>query len=113
MDTILYYVCIPLGILMKWCWQLVTNYGWAIILFTLGTKLVLLPLSIWIHKNSINMIKIQPAVNFLKVNYYGYMDTLADEQSKLFKKEKYHPMLSLIPLFLQIFLLLGERVLRA
>ena len=43
MDTVLYYVCIPLGILMKWCWQLVENYGVAIILFTLATKLVLLP----------------------------------------------------------------------
>ena len=107
MDTVLYYVCVPLGILMKWCWQLVGNYGIAIILFTLATKIVLLPFSIWIHKNSINMVKIQPAVNFLKAKYYGDMDTFADEQAKLFKKEKYHPMLSLIPLALQIFLLLG------
>ena len=107
MDQIMYYVCVPFGILMKWCWQLVGNYGAAIILFTLATKLVLLPFSVWIHKNSINMIKIQPAVNFLKANHYGDMDTFAEEQSKLFKKEKYHPMLSLIPLILQIFLLLA------
>ena len=107
MDTVLYYVCIPLGILMKWCWQLIGNYGLAIVLFTLATKLVLLPFSIWIHKNSIQMVKIQPAINFLKVNHYGDMDTFADEQAKLFKKEKYHPMLSLVPLALQIFLLLG------
>ena len=53
------------------------------------------------------MVKIQPAINFLKVNHYGDMDTFADEQAKLFKKEKYHPMLSLVPLALQIFLLLG------
>ncbi len=107
MDQLLYYVCIPLGILMKWCWQLVGNYGVAIILFTLVTKIVLLPFSIWIHKNSISMVKIQPAINFLKVNHYGDMDTFADEQAKLFKKEHYHPMLSLVPLALQIFLLLG------
>ena len=107
MDFVLYYVCIPLGILMKWCWQLIGNYGLAIILFTLATKIVLLPFSVWIHKNSINMVKIQPAINFLKVNHYGDMDTFADEQAKLFKKEKYHPMLSLVPLALQIFLLLG------
>ena len=103
MDRILYYVCIPLGELMKWCWQLVGNYGLAIVLFTLATKIVLLPFSVWIHKNSIQMVKIQPAVNFLKVNHYGDMDTFADEQAKLFKKEKYHPMLSLVPLALQIF----------
>ena len=103
----MYYICIPFGMLMKWCWQLVDNYGMAIILFTLATKLVLLPFSVWIHKNSINMIKIQPAVNFLKANHYGDMDTFAEEQAKLFKKEKYHPMLSLVPLMLQIFLLLA------
>ncbi len=107
MDTIMYYICIPLGYLMKWCWMLVDNYGWAIILFTLATKVVLLPVSIWIHKNSIQMVKIQPDVNFLKANHYGDMDTIADEQAKLFKKHKYHPMLSLIPLALQIILLLG------
>lgn len=107
MDAILYYICIPLGYLMKWCWMLVGNYGWAIILFTLATKLVLLPLSVWIHKNSIQMIKIQPEINFLKANHYGDMDTIADEQSKLFKKHKYRPMLSLVPLAAQIILLLG------
>ncbi len=107
MDTIMYYMCIPMGYLMKWCWQLVGNYGVAIILFTLATKLVILPISVWIHKNSINMVKIQPAVNFLKARYYGDLDTFAEEQTKLFKKEKYHPMLSLIPLAIQIFLLLG------
>ena len=107
MDQILYYVCIPLGALMKWCWQIIGNYGLAIVLFTFATKILLLPFSVWIHKNSIQMVKIQPAVNFLKVNHYGDMDTFADEQAKLFKKEKYHPMLSLVPLALQIFLLLG------
>ena len=104
---IMYYICIPFGYLMKWCWQIVGNYGWAIVLFTLATKFVLLPFSVWVHKNSINMVKIQPAVNFLKANHYGDMDTFADEQAKLFKKENYHPLLSLIPLVLQIVLLLG------
>lgn len=92
---------------MKWCWMLVGNYGWAIILFTLATKIVLLPLSVWIHKNSIQMIKIQPEINFLKANHYGDMDTIAEEQAKLYKKHKYRPMLSLVPLAAQIILLLG------
>ncbi len=107
MDAIMYYICIPLGYLMKWCWQLVGNYGVAIILFTLATKLVLLPLSIWIHKNSIQMIKIQPEINMLKVNHYGDMDTIADKQAELYKKHNYRPLLSLIPLAAQIVLLLG------
>ena len=88
MDTILYYICIPLGYLMKWCWQLVSNYGVAIILFTLLTKIVLLPISIWIQKNSILMVKIQPEVNFIKANLHGNLDAIAEEQSKLFKKHR-------------------------
>ena len=74
---------------MKWCWQLVGEYGLAIILFTLATKIILLPLSVWIHKNSILMVKLQPQINFIKAKYYGDSDTIADEQAKLFKKEKH------------------------
>lgn len=107
MDSILYYVCIPFGYLMKWCWQFVSNYGLAIILFTIATKLVLIPISVWIQKNSILMVKIQPEVNFLKARLQGNIDAIAEEQSKLFKREKYKPLLSIVPLFLQIFLLLA------
>ncbi len=107
MNDILYYICIPLGVLMKWCWQAVGNYGVAILLFTLATKLVLLPISVWIHKNSILMVKIQPEMNFLKVRYHNDPQTLAEEQKRLFKKAKYRPMLTLVPLALQIILLLG------
>ena len=107
MNQILYYICIPLGVLMKWCWQIVGNYGIAILLFTLATKIVLLPISVWIHKNSILMVKIQPEMNMLKVKYFNDSQTLAGEQSKLFKRAKYRPMLTLVPLVLQIVLLLG------
>lgn len=107
MNQLLYYICIPLGVLMKWCWQLVGDYGLAILLFTLATKIVLLPISVWIHKNSILMVKIQPEMNMLKVKYHNDSQTLATEQSKLFKRAKYRPMLTLVPLALQIVLLLG------
>ena len=107
MDTVISYICIPLGLLMKVCWLTVKDYGLAILLFTLATKIVLLPLSIWIQKNSIQMVKLQPEINFLKVKNLGNGDLIAEEQTKLFRREHYHPMLSLIPLLLQILLLLG------
>ena len=103
----MYYICLPLGMLMKWFYDFIGNYGVAIILFTLATKIVLLPISVWIQKNSIQMVKIQPEVNMIKVKHYGDGDTIADEQAKLFKKVNYHPMLSLVPLALQIILLVG------
>lgn len=107
MSMVIHYISIPFGVLMKGCWLLVKDYGLAILLFTLATKIVLLPISVWIQKNSIQMVKLQPAINNLKVKYQGNADLIAEEQSKLFKQEGYHPMLSLIPLVLQIVLLLA------
>lgn len=96
-----------LGPVMNWCYQLIGNYGWAIILFTLFSKIVLLPVSIWVQKNSIKMVKMQPAVNKIKIDHFGDKDAIMEEQSKLFKKEKYNGFATLVPLIIQIILLLG------
>ena len=101
------YICVPFGYLMKWCWQFVGNYGVAIILFTLLTKIVLIPISVWIQKNSILMVKIQPEINFLKANNYGNLDAIADGQAQIYKKAHYRPLITIIPLILQIILLLA------
>ena len=41
---------IPLGALLKLCYDLLENYGLALILFTLLTKVVLFPVSLWVHR---------------------------------------------------------------
>ena len=107
MDQFLYYLYIGFGYLMKGCFYIATNYGVAIILFTLATKIVMMPISVWIQKNSITMVRIQPQINMLKANNNGNLDAIADGQQKLFKDEHYHPMITLIPLILQIVLLLA------
>lgn len=97
----------PLEWIMNICYYLSHNYGIAIIIFTFISKIVLLPVSIWVQKNSIKMVKMQPEINFLKAKYYGDKDTIAEEQSKIFKREKYNPMASIVPLIIQIILLMG------
>lgn len=96
-----------LGSIMRFCYNIFNNYGLAIILFTLLSKIILIPLSIMIQKNSIKMVKMQPSINKIKINYFGDKDKIADEQAKLYKKEKYNAFVSLIPLAIQIILLLG------
>ena len=96
-----------LGYVMNFCYNLLHDYGMAIILFTLISKIVLLPVSIWVQKNSIKMVKMQPNINRILIKHYGDKDEIAEEQSKLYKKEKYNPLASLIPLAIQIILLLG------
>ncbi|MBQ0099190.1 MAG: membrane protein insertase YidC [Firmicutes bacterium] len=106
MGNLISYISIPFGYIMKWCWWLCGNYGLAIVLFTLLTKIIFLPISLWIQKNSIAMVKIQPEVNLLKAKYMGNKDVIADKQAELYKKEHYHPLLSIIPLVIQLFLII-------
>ena len=101
------YLYILLSLVMNGCYNLCRNYGLAIILFTFCSKIVLLPVSLWTYMNSITMIKIQPDINFLKIKYYGQKDAIAEEQAKLFKGKKYHPLASTIPLIIQLVLLMG------
>ena len=53
------------------------------------------------------MVQMQPALNRIKAKYYGDKDTVADEESKLYKQYKYNPLASIVPLLVQILLLMG------
>ena len=96
-----------LGWIMKLCYDLVGNFGVAIILFTIISRIILLPVSIWVQKNSIKMVKMQPEINRLKIKYFGDKESIAEEEPKIYKKYKYNPFASLVPLILQILLLLA------
>ncbi len=89
------------------CYSLCHNYWIAIFLFTILTKVILLPLSIWVQKNSIKTVRMQPEMNHIKAAYMGNQDAISEEQYKLFKREKYNPFADLIPLFVQLALLMG------
>ncbi len=89
------------------CYGLCHNYWIAIFLFTILTKVILLPLSIWVQKNSIKTVRMQPEMNHIKAAYMGNQDAISEEQYKLFKREKYNPFADLIPLFVQLALLMG------
>lgn len=93
--------------LMKLCYNLCNNYGVAIFIFTLFSKIILLPLSIWVLKNSIKLVRIQPEVNEIKIKYFGDREQIAEEQNKLYKREKYRPMISVIPTFAQLIVLMA------
>ena len=95
------------GILLNWCNGLTGNFWWAIVAFTLLTKILLLPVSVLVQKNSIKMVKMYPEMNRIKAKYFGNKDKISEEQYHLYKRENYHPMLDLIPTLLQLVILMG------
>ena len=101
------YIGAFFGWVMLACYRVVHNYGLAIILFTLLTKVILLPISIMVQKNSIKMVKMYPDMNHIKAKYYGNSDMIGEEQYNLYKKNNYHPMLDLVPVVAQLVILMG------
>ena len=96
-----------LQLIVQPCYQLTGNWWIAILLFTLITKIVLLPMSLWCQKNAIVMVQLMPDLNRLKVKYFGDRETIGEKQNELYKEKHYHPMLSRVPLAVQIIILFG------
>lgn len=103
---LMYLISQPFKKCIGWIYDLVGNMGVAIILFTLLTKIILLPVSIWVQFNSIKMVKMQPELNRINAKYYGDKEAISEKQAELFKKEKYNPLVSVIPMAIQLILLM-------
>ena len=95
------------GFFMYHCYRFLQDYGLSIILFTLITKIILLPISIMVQKNSIKMVQMYPELNHIKAKCFGNKDMISEEQYKLYKKNHYHPMLDLVPVIAQLVILMG------
>lgn len=93
--------------ILNWCNGLTGNFWWAIVVFTLITKIILLPVSVLVQKNSIKMVKLYPEMNRIKAKFFGNKDKISEEQYNLYKRENYHPMFDLVPTILQLVILMG------
>ncbi|NLU25166.1 MAG: membrane protein insertase YidC [Clostridiales bacterium] len=96
-----------LGYVMHLSWICIPIYPLTVLLFTILTRVILLPVNIWVQKNSIKVVQIQPELNHIKAKYFGDRDRINEEMAALYKREKYHPFASLIPLVIQLVLLMG------
>ncbi len=88
-------------------YALVPSYGLAIILLTLATRLILLPLSIKQTRSMREMQKIQPELAKLRAKHKGNRQKLNEEQMLLFKEHGVNPFGGCGPLALQMPVLFG------
>ena len=92
--------------LMEWCHSWCPNYWADIVIFTFITKVIQFPLSLWCQANALKMVSLMPESNRIRMNHYGDKDAIGDKTAALFKREHYHPLLSLVPLAIQIVILM-------
>jgi YidC/Oxa1 family membrane protein insertase len=95
------------ALLMDACHHLVPNHWADIVLFTFLTKILQYPVSLWCQANSLKMVSLLPRTIRLKLDHYGDNDTIGEKTAELYKQEGYHPLLSLVPLAIQIVILIA------
>jgi YidC/Oxa1 family membrane protein insertase len=90
-----------LGAVLAYIYSLVPNYGVAIILFTLGIRLLLLPLGIKQIRSMQSMQAIQPQMKALQQKYKGNRQKLNEEVMKLYREHGVNPFMGCLPLLAQ------------
>lgn len=96
-----------LGKILGFSYNISFNYPVAIIIFTLITKIILFPINIIVQKNGIKMVKMTPEINRIKHDYYGDKERINEETFALYKREKYSPLIDIIPMIIQLVILMG------
>ncbi len=109
MKLSIFEICItrPLGFLIRLIYNLVGNYGLAIILFTIIVKLILLPLQIKSQKAMKKQQKIQPIIQELQKKYANDQQKLQQEMMKIYKENNVSMTGGCLPLLIQMPILLA------
>jgi YidC/Oxa1 family membrane protein insertase len=88
--------------LLKWIYQYIPNYGWAIIILTAVIKLLLIPLSINAEKSAKQQAEMEKKIQHLKQRYKNDPETFTREKAEVIRKHGLPGMLGCLPLLLQI-----------
>ncbi len=80
-------VRIPFGWLLGILYQLTTNYGVALILFSILVKLILMPTTIKSKRSMMKMSRLTPQIQYIQKKYENDQQKQAAEMQALYKKE--------------------------
>lgn len=97
----------PLGYIISFIYDLVLNYGLAIVIFTIIVKVLMLPLVVKQQKSTVQMKKIQPELQKIQKKYANDQQRLSQETMKLYKKYNISPAGGCLPLLIQLPIILG------
>lgn len=95
------------GYLLSFLYNIINNYGIAIILFTVIIKLLLLPLSIKQQRTMKKSAKIQEKMKVIQFKYKNDPEKMNQEVMELYKTEKMSPFSGCLTAIIQLLLLLS------
>ena len=93
---------LPILKFMNWVYRYVGNYGVAIILITVLSKVLFYPLTLKSMRSMKAMQVLQPQINALRSKYKSDPQRLQRETLDLYRKYKVNPMGGCLPMFAQV-----------
>lgn len=93
---------VPILLLLKWVERFVGNYGIAIIILTIISKVLFYPLTVKSMRSMKAMQALQPQVNSLRAKYKDDPQRLQRETLELYRKFKVNPMGGCLPMLAQV-----------
>lgn len=98
----------PFGFIFRIFYDLVSNYGLALFLFTLLFRLILLPSSISQQKGTAKQMRLQPKIKKIQEKYKGNQMKINEEMQALYSREGYNPMSAgCLPMLIQFPIIMG------
>jgi YidC/Oxa1 family membrane protein insertase len=102
------FIAEPLFYGLRWLYHYVPNYGWAIVLITIGINMVMLPLKVKSMRAMLKMQKVAPEVKSIQERYkkYSMRDPRKAEMNKevmaVYSREGINPLGSCWPTLIQM-----------
>lgn len=98
----LFFISLPLFIILEWFHSIVGNWGVAIILLTVLVKGVFFKLSATSYRSMGRMRAVAPQLTRLKELYGDDRQRMSQEMMALYKKEKINPLGGCLPILVQM-----------
>ncbi len=98
----LFFIALPLFIILDWFYGLVGNWGVSIILLTVLVKGVFFKLSATSYRSMARMRAVAPQLTRLKELYGDDRQRMSQEMMALYKKEKINPLGGCLPILVQM-----------
>lgn len=105
--TIGYYICIPFAWLLRALYELTGSYGWALVLFTVVIKLIMLPFQMKSKKSMMRMSRFQPMIKEIQTRYKNNQVKMNEELQRLYAEEGVNPMSGCLWSFLPFSILIA------
>lgn len=97
-------------IIIKWLYNLISNYGWTIVIFTVALKLITMPLDLWVKisskKTQILNAEMKPELERLQVRYGNNRSEFQQKQMELYRKHGFSPVGGCLPVIINLLLVL-------